>query len=953
VPAAPAPAPAPAAEAGVEQITVTGSAIRRRDLITPAPVSILDRVDMDASGFSSLGQILQNIPEQSAGINVQFNNGGDGSTRINLRGLGTGRTLVLVNGRRFVPGGTGADGSVDLNAVPSAIVDRIEILKDGASAIYGSDAISGVVNIITKKRFNGVDATVYTGATTHGDGFLYDLSATAGIGASNGGVVFSAGYYKQNDIFSGDRDWSKVPFAYDFNDTDVYTVGSSAIPQGRFSKSCGGIAADRCVGNDLFKQLILMYPTGKNFTHDATAPLGYRPFNTAGVSNDGNGNYIGDFFNYAPSNYLVTPQQRYFVYSNGDHDFGQYVRGYFEAEYLNRRSDQLLAPEPIGLSSPPSFPVTPVVYSADNIYNPFGRDFVNVRRRVIETGGRHFTQDIDTSRVVLGVDGSIPGTNKDWSWDASFNFGRTSASGTIDGEMIISHLRNALGPSFYDDPVAKTGPHCGTPTNVIAGCVPVDFFHGPGTITQDMLNYLSYTGVVRGFDEQKIASLQLTGKLFDMPSGGPVSLAIGGQFDREDAAFQPDPYQAAGDNIDGAVGPTAGGFNVVAAFAEVSATLLQNVPGANKVELTGAVRGGSYNTFGSFVTGKGGLRWQIVPDLALRGTVSNAFRAPAVGELYAGNATSFPTIPSGDPCSVDPANPKCVAQGVPADFSDTQIQLPENVGGNNTLQPEKATTFTAGAVITPSFFKGFSITLDYFNIDIKDAIDQEGATVILNNCYVSGSDAECAKIHRDPGTHSIVLIDDLLLNTPGLRTAGMDFDVAYRFRVRPIGNLRVNLEGTWLHKYEKTIVGGKVVDGLGNYDLIQTNPKLKFNFNVFWANAGWNAAATVHIVGPWHECYNNDCSTEGLMASAAECADPTDGTGCNPIRDVDPYFTLNLQLGKEFKSPLGKTTFTIGVLNVADRSPPLLLSGGSINASDASTYDYLGRFAYARLSQGF
>jgi outer membrane receptor protein involved in Fe transport len=481
----------------------------------------------------------------------------------------------------------------------------------------------------------------------------------------------------------------------------------------------------------------------------------------------------------------------------------------------------------------------------------------------------------------------------------------------------------------------------------------MDFFDGPGTITQPMLDYVSYTGVNKGTNEQAIAGATVSGKLFDIPSGGPVSVAVGAQYDRENGSFTPDPYQSAGDNLDAAVAPTGGHFDVFAGFAEISATLLQHLPAVDRLELSGAIRAGSYSTFGGFSTYKGGLRWQIVPDFALRGTASTAFRAPTVGELFAGNATSFPTIQGGDPCDVNPTNMKCVAQGVPPDFADTQLQLPENVGGNPNLQPEKATTYTAGIVYTPSFFKGFSVTLDYFNIDINNAIDQEGATVILNNCYVAGNDGDCAKIHRDPATHSIVLIDDLLLNTPGLRTAGMDFDVAYRFRVNKIGNLRVNVEGTWLHKFEKTIVGGTTIDGLNNYDLTQVNPSIKFNFNVFWAKAGWNAAATVRFVGPWHECFNNDCSSAGLMAAAQECADPMDGAGCNPIRDVDPYVTLNLQVGKEFTSPLGKTGFTVGVLNLFDKDPPLLYSGGSITASDAATYDYLGRFVYARLSQSF
>jgi iron complex outermembrane recepter protein len=684
------------------EITVTGSAIRRRDLITPAPVSVMDRADIDASGLSTLGQILQNIPEQSNGINIQFNNGGDGATRIDLRGLGSSRTLVLLNGRRFVYGGTGADASVDLNAIPAAIVERIEVLKDGASAIYGTDAISGVVNILTRKRMTGVEASGYTGVSQRGDGFLYDLSATTGIKATNGGAIFSAGFYKQNELFSSERDWSTAPFAYDFDSSDVYTVGSSAIPEGRVNDiglgctkntdmATGRTTYSGCPRNAQWQQIRDMYPKmakDKNGEmYDTGLPTvlvrdkgtgAWRPFNTAGVSDDGNGNYLGDFYNFAPVNFLVTPQQRYYLYSSGDYEFGENARGYFEAQHVNRRSGQLLASEPVFTSILPP-PNAPIIVSGQNTYNPFGGDLVDVRRRIVETGGRHFTQDIDTNRVVLGVDGTIPGTERKWQFELNFNFGRTSATGTIDGEFIISRLRNALGPSFID---AQGVARCGTPQAVITGCVPIDFFGGPGSITPEMLAYVNYTGVVKGFNEQKILSGTVNGKLFDIPSGGPVSLAVGGQFDREDAANIPDPFQASGDNLDGSQAPTSGGFNVAAAFAEISATLLQNMVAAEKLELSGAIRGGGYNTFGSFVTYKGGLRWQIVQDFALRGTAASAFRTPGVNDLFGGNLTSYPTVPSGDPCSTDPTKAECMAQGVPANFSDTNIQFPETVGGN-------------------------------------------------------------------------------------------------------------------------------------------------------------------------------------------------------------------------------------------------------------------------------
>src|SRR5262249_14353998 len=255
-----------------------------------------------------------------------------------------------------------------------------------------------------------------------------------------------------------------------------------------------------------------------------------------------------------------------------------------------------------------------------------------------------------------------------------------------------------------------------------------------------------------------------------------------------------DPFQTAGDNLDASAAPTGGGYNVFAGFLEVDATLLQHITGFDKLELTGAVRAGNYNTFGGFVTGKGGIRWQVVPDFALRGTLSNAFRAPNVADLFFGALTSFPTL--SDPCGGTGQPAQCTAQGIPTSFSDDRSQIPETLSGNANLQPEKAVTFTAGVVFTPTFFKGFSITLDYFNISIDDQIAAEGANVILNNCYTLGIQSDCDKVHRDAATHQITNISDPNINVGNFKTAGLDFDVAYRFLVPKVGNLRLNVEGT-------------------------------------------------------------------------------------------------------------------------------------------------------------
>jgi len=309
----------------VEEILVTGSFIRRKDLTTPAPVSIITRVDMDASGLVSIGDILQNLPSQGNASNIQVNNGGSGATRVNLRGAGSNRTLVLVNGRRHVPGGIGADSAVDLNAIPLAVIERVEVLKDGASALYGSDAIAGVVNIITRKDFEGVEASAYTGSTWTG-GQTYDLNVSTGWNSRDGNVVISAGYFEQLPIWAGQRDFSKVAKSYDWvcatgpddpawdeeqhqNCEVVKNTGAISSPQGYLQDWTG------FSGNDEWDALKEKYPGADRFYNDPDQ--GWRPFREGGTSDqdlDGDGIADGDYYNYAPENYLVTPQQRYSLF---------------------------------------------------------------------------------------------------------------------------------------------------------------------------------------------------------------------------------------------------------------------------------------------------------------------------------------------------------------------------------------------------------------------------------------------------------------------------------------------------------------------------------------------------------------------------------------------------------------------------------------------------------------
>ncbi|HET7500888.1 MAG TPA: TonB-dependent receptor plug domain-containing protein, partial [Kofleriaceae bacterium] len=483
-----------------EVITVTGSTIERKTLTTPAPVTVLGREDLTAAGRATVGDILQQLPEQSNAINAQANNGGDGSTRVSIRGLGANRTLTLLNGRRVVAGGSGANTSVDLNAIPLAMIERVEVLKDGASAIYGSDAIGGVVNIITRSDFTGTEVALYTGGTSRGDGSTYDASFVTGHTSQDkkGNIVFSAGIQSQSPVFAGDRSFSNRLRSFDFKERVETTGNITTAPSGYLNAKAGIAGPDggKPVARDVCG-------AGVDFCA-ADGNGGFRPFMDS------------DLYNPQPANYLYTPSSRYNVYSAGTYRLMPHASSFFEASYLNRTSDQQLAPTPFASAAP---------IDKNSIYNPYGATVFGYNRRLEEFGPRKFLQGIDTFRIVGGFQGAIPEDApalKNFKWELSYNYGRTTATNSSQGNLILSRLRNALGPSFVD---GSGKPTCGTPTAPIAGCVPMNILGAAGSIDPQAAAYTTFTGVNSGFNQQQTVLAQAHGRIAKLPNNGDLSVA--------------------------------------------------------------------------------------------------------------------------------------------------------------------------------------------------------------------------------------------------------------------------------------------------------------------------------------------------------------------------------------------------------------------------------------------
>ncbi|HET9626065.1 MAG TPA: TonB-dependent receptor [Kofleriaceae bacterium] len=922
-------------EAKTEVITVTGSLIGRKEVDSPSPVSVVDKQKLEGAGVTNVGDILQKIPSQGNAINAQNNNGGDGSVRIDLRSLGANRTLVLLNGRRVVSSGLGADSSVDFGTLPLAMIERVEVLKDGASAIYGSDAIAGVVNVITRSNFNGTEASIYASTSQRGDGQNYDLSFVTGHSTAKGNVTFSAGFQKQYSVMAGDRDFSAKTYSFDYGCTDAKEAagactkaaltGSSSGPTGRINTNPGGGAPN----------VIVPGCTTQFCTADGKG--GFRNFiNPTATS-------FGDNYNFQTLNYLFTPSTRINLFSNGNYELSKYVHAFFEGQFNSRKSAQQLAEEPaqLGLFG------TPI--SADNAYNPFHTDIVSYNRRLTEFGTRNADQSVQTSRIVVGLNGNIPEevpVLKNWKWELSYDYGRTDSTNSTKGDLILSHLANALGPSFTDsNGVAQ----CGTgPSTQIAGCVPLNLLT-PGHVAPGAINYLVFTGTTSGLNEQHTAQATASGKLLDLPNHGDISLAIGGDYRFEKGANTPDPLTATGDTTGNASAPTSGSYHVTEGFGELSVVPVSGLDFIKWVELDAAGRVFDYNTFGSGVTGKVSALIRTAGGIALRGTYGSAFRAPNIAELFSGQFDSFPLV--NDPCDTLPPGAKkpiklgataaaqCQKEGVPGNAQFGTGQQRSKLGGNRDLDAETATVATGGIVYEP--LAGLDLTLDYWHIQIDNAITTLPVPTVLNQCYEGGVQKYCEAVQRDPASHEISHVIDIIQNVGGITTSGLDFSAAYQYKT-DFGTFRHTLEGTYLFQYNEDIgvkdpKTGKeqIIHARGFYDL-GVNPDLKFNIFTLWSHpSGLDAGFNFRFVDSFQECDNDDCNTSA-----------------NGRRDVSKYATGDLFIDYALKSSQGTTRLSLGMNNVIDARPPIIYNGPALN-TDESAYDFMGRMFYVRLSQLF
>ncbi len=973
--------PEPATDAvSLSKIAVTGSRIKRTEYETANPILTVDRDMIERSGVTSLGDLLQDLPVAGSALGTAFNNGGTGAVEVDLRNLGSQRVLVLVNGRRWVNGLRAlSTSSVDLTTIPVSIIERVDILKDGASTTYGSDAIAGVINIITRTDFDGLELRGQLGGfMAEGDGQRENLNVSWGRVLGKTSVFVDLNYANDKEVFAGDRDISKVPLFGTGN-----TRGSLGTPQGTFVWVPNPTATDPGVVLNECDRLDVAFGTvngttdselGISLIPDSIAEnptLGQLPLCWLTLSDGATGTSQSDFrrqlaedaYNYAPINYLITPNERTsaFAMINQPLPFGMNFTS--ELLYNRRVSRQVLAEMPL-FTGDLLFPPYSTLYIAeDQQYNPFDQDigradpnseligFGAVLRRMTEQGVRDFNQTVDTARVGFGLNGEFDALNRYVSWELGGSWGKSKNEAVNLGLIDLDHARLALGPAAD----CAADPDC-VPLNMFGGQGP----DGTGSITQDQLDYIIYTDHSSQEQEMHNAYLNLSSELFELPAG-PLGFALGFEWRKEDYLSVPDPFVQAGRSSTNQQDITRGTIDAREVFAELAIPLLESQPFAEALELSLATRYSDYDAFGSKVVGKAGLRWQPFTDLLVRGTASEAFRAPAITDLFLGAAQSFPSLV--DPCDADEraqdanADTNCDADGIDSGYTQTLTQLPSDFGGNPELKPETATTFTAGIVYSPSFLPDFNVYLDWFAIEIDDFITVPGAQYILDACYRSAPDQRsfCDAVDRgDNGGINNVL--NQFANFAKLETSGVDITMDYTLPFTDFGLFKLSWDTSYLIKYDQydpAIDGGSNKSSYaGRYEggAAVNFPRVKSNAELAWSWENMKAAWNVRYVGTVTEdCYDGFDGDLSLTALGL-CSNPNADDITASKNELDATWYHDVQFTYTL-ARLG-TDLTIGVDNLFDQDPPIGYSSFA-NSYDVTTYDTPGTFGYLRFVTKF
>jgi len=950
-----------AQEVEMEQIVVTGSRIATTNLESPSPLQIIGAQDIDSTGVANIQDLLLRSPAFGTPAinrtNSNFSTASAGVATVDLRNLGTSRTLVLVNGRRFVAGIPG-ESAVDLNTIPTQFIERVDILTGGASAVYGSDAVAGVVNIIYKKNFEGVEIDGQYGVSNRGDSDETQISMTMGtdVADGKGNIIAYLGYTDQGAVFSRDRKASAVDqlsLAYFTGEkSDFFKVVrpyySSFAPSGRFFR-----------------------PNGSSYTFDANG-------NVLPWSTNGSATLAATGFNRSQYRTIAIPTERYLAALSGSYEIAENHSAFMEATYASTQATTELEPYPLG--SEDVFPATggqvPIEsevfspngsggYTRTVLRNPMVPDYVwqqaadedgdglkdvYFTRRMKEIGNRGNVADRDTFRLVGGFQGTL--FDDVWNYEAFYAFGQTKEAQTSSGQVNVLNFKYALEAVPDVNDIDGDGniseAICSSADARAQGCVPVSVF-GPGAISADAAKYIGAPGLLTTFTSQKVAGLNFSGEPVDLWAG-PLGLAFGVEYREEYARSEFDALQQSGLNAGNAIPRTEGQFHVTEYYAEGNLPLLNDVFLADKLDFRGAFRWSDYSTVGNTESWNLGLEWAPIPQVRFRGIRAQSTRAPNINELYSPPSQDFPTGLN-DPClgvtatSSGAADAACradpgVAANIAANGSFTLTQ-PDIQGisgfnrGNPNLEEEKGKSWTVGVVITPDnvpVLENFSFTVDYFKIEIDDAIVSTPRQFILDQCY-TGNAAFCQFITRRPAkvgansAGSIEFIDSAVTNSGGLGTEGIDVTVNY---AQDIGPGRFNARLAYTHLLDGYTIPLPKADEdpfAGEVGASEDRAYLTLGYAVGDVAITWN----VNYIG---KAYLDDQFLAGF-----DFGPESVGIDAVTYHDVQVSW-----------SPGDTVQFYVGANNLFDEDAPPIVSGLPGNdtgtETDASTYDAIGQRFY-------
>ena len=957
-------------EAEVEAVVVTGSRIARPNLVTTSPVTQVTGEDVDVEGVTRVEDLVNELPQAFAAQGSSISNGASGTATVNLRGLGASRTLVLIDGRRM-PYGSPSSTAADLNLIPGQLIQRVEVLTGGASAVYGSDAVSGVVNFIMQKDFEGIQLDAQYSFFQHNndydgpgnlrevisrraatnpaqfrlpeddvsDGWGKEVTLIMGVSTPDGrgNVTAYAGYRNNDAVLQAGRDYSSCA---------IGSAGATEFTCGGSGTSFPGRFTDFGVNTGTTRPRF-------NFTLDpAGAGNTFRPFVNA-----------RDQYNFGPLNYYQRPDERYVLGAFGRYEVNERAEVFTQLMFMDYSTVAQIAPSGdffstntincdnplISASQKAAIGCTTAAIAAGT------RVPLYIGRRNVEGGGRQDDLRLQTYRGVIGVRGALA---EGFDYDLAAQYARVQLSRAYRNEFLIDRLNRALD--------VVTGPG-GQPTcrSVVDGtdaaCVPYNVF-SIGGVTPEALAYVQAPLLLNGATTQQVVTGAVTGDLGRFGVQSPladrgVQVAVGAEYRRDFLTTTPDTNFETGNGA-GQGGPTnglTGETAVYELFGEIEVPLIQDRPFAQQVSVDAAYRFSDYETGVQSNTYKVGADYAPVEDLRFRASVSKAVRAPNVIDLFSSQGAGLFDMDE-DPCG--PARTatlaQCVATGVPsALYGSDALDSPAGQyqllgGGNPNLRPEDADTYTFGFVVTPRFLPGFDLSVDYFNIEITELISSFGAQNSINACYQQNVAAACARIERAPngslfiGTGRVV---DINTNIGGLSTNGIDINASYRFDLDRVG---LGAFGGLNFNYVATLLQELVTDpgeGAGTpYDCASfyanecgtPNPEYRHRFRTTWQTP-WN----VDISSTWRRYGEVELFVRG----------GTVGDRVDAHLEAQDYFDLAALWQVRDNARL-----RVGVNNILDRDPPLSASVGA-GFGNGNTfpqvYDALGRYVFVGLTADF